>query len=44
MNPILYALFAYTLTVVISLFVVGIIVLINRVMSGSGDDTAKKEN
>ena len=33
MNPIVYALFSYGLTVVISLAVIGSIVLIDRMMS-----------
>lgn len=41
MNPIAYALFSYGLTIVISLAVIGIIVLIDRMMSRS--DAEKKQ-
>ncbi len=42
MNPIVYALFSYALTAVISFFVVGIIVLVDRIMSHP--EKNKKEN
>lgn len=38
MNPFIYALFTYGLTAVLSFLVIGIIVLINRLMSGSGEN------
>lgn len=38
MNIIAYALFAYGLTIVISLFVIGIIVLLNKLMMGKGEE------
>ncbi len=38
MGPIVYALFAYALTAVISFAVTGIIVLTDKLMSGKEDD------
>lgn len=41
MNPVVYALFAYGLTAVISLAVIGVIVLVNKLMSpkdGEGEE------
>lgn len=33
MNPIVYALFAYALTAVISVMVIGLIVIVNNIMN-----------
>lgn len=41
-NPIVYALFSYALTAVISFFIVGVIVLVDRMMSHT--DKNEKEN
>ncbi len=38
MGPVLYALFSYALTAVISFFVIGIIVLIDRIMRKKGKE------
>lgn len=38
MNIVTYAFFAYGLTALISIFVVAIIVLINKMMTGKGED------
>ena len=43
MNPIVYALFSYGLTIVISLAVIGIIVLIDRIMSRPDAEQKQEE-
>lgn len=44
MNPIVYALFSYTLTAVISFLVIAVIVVIDRIMSKTGKETKEKGN
>lgn len=43
MHPVAYALFAYGLTIVISLAVIGIIVLIDRLMSPKENGQEEKK-
>ncbi len=38
MSVELYALFAYAFTAVIALFMIGVVVLLNKVMGGSEED------
>lgn len=44
MNPIVYALFSYALTAVISLVVIAVIVIIDRAMSKTGTQTKENGN
>jgi len=43
MNSSLYALMTYGITALISLAVVGIIVIINRLMGGNSDSASEQE-